>query len=41
VNAHKAAGEIDEVIKELEGDGKAVEVFSVVSPPLLKLKKVG
>jgi hypothetical protein len=41
VNAHKAAGEIDEVIKELEGEGKAVEVFSVVSPPLLKLKKVG
>ena len=32
VNAHKAAGEIDEVIKELEGDGKTVEVFSVVSP---------
>jgi hypothetical protein len=32
VNAHKAAGEIDDVIKELEGDGKAVEVFSVVSP---------
>lgn len=41
VNAHKAAGEIDEVIRELEGAGKAVEVFSVVSPPLLKLKKVG
>jgi hypothetical protein len=41
VNAHKAAGEIDEVIKELEGEGKAVEVFSVVSPPLLKLKNVG
>jgi len=32
VNAHKAAGEIDEVIKALEGDGKTVEVFSVVSP---------
>jgi hypothetical protein len=32
VNAHKAAGEIDEVIKQLEGEGKAVEVFSGVSP---------
>jgi hypothetical protein len=41
VNAHKAAGEIDDVIKELDREGKAVEVFSVVSPPLLKLKKVG
>jgi len=38
VNAHKAAGEIDDVIKELEGEGKAVEVFSVVSP---SMKKVG
>lgn len=38
VNAHKAAGEIDDVIKGLEGEGKAVEVFSVVSP---SMKKVG
>ena len=32
MNAHKAAGEIDEMMKELKGEGKAVEVFSVVSP---------
>ena len=32
VNAHKAANEIDATIKELEGEGKAVEVFSIVSP---------
>jgi len=31
VNAHKAANEIDATIKELEGEGKAVEVFSIVS----------
>jgi hypothetical protein len=41
VNAHKAAGEIDNVIKELEGEGKAVEVFSVVSRLLLYVKKAG
>ena len=32
VNAHKAANEIDATIKELEGEGKAVEVFSIVRP---------
>jgi len=32
VNAHKAANEIDATIKESEGEGKAVEVFSIVSP---------
>lgn len=37
VNAHKAAGEIDAAIKELEGEGKAVEVFSVVSPSMEKV----
>ena len=31
VNAHKAANEIDTTIKELEGEGKAVKVFSIVS----------
>jgi hypothetical protein len=41
VNAHKAAGEIDGVIRELEGGGKAVEVFSVVSRLLLYVKKAG
>jgi len=30
INAHKAAAEVDEVIKELENEGKVVEVFSVV-----------
>jgi hypothetical protein len=30
VNAHKAAEEIDAAIKEMEGEGKVVEVFSVV-----------
>jgi hypothetical protein len=39
VNAHKAAGEIDEVIKQLEGEGKAVEVFSIASPLNSGLKK--
>jgi hypothetical protein len=39
VNAHKAAGEIDDVIKELEGEGKVVEVFSVVSPLNSGMKK--
>lgn len=32
INAHRAAGEIDGLIKELEGQGKTVEVFSVVCP---------
>jgi hypothetical protein len=39
VNAYKAAGEIDDVIKELEREGKAVEVFSVVSPPNYGMKQ--
>ena len=30
INAHKAAAEVDEVIKELGSEGKVVEVFSVV-----------
>ena len=30
INAHKAAAEVDEVIKELKSEGRVVEVFSVV-----------
>ena len=37
VNAHKASGEIDDTIKGLEGKGKTVEVFSVVSPGMQKV----
>ena len=32
VNAHKAAGEVGFEIERLEGEGKVVEVFSIVRP---------
>lgn len=37
VNAHRASKEIDQEITRLKGEGKAVEVFSIVSPPLSNL----
>jgi hypothetical protein len=35
VNAHRASREIDQEIKRLEGQGKKVEVFSLVRPRLV------